>query len=92
MRKSTSYTSVPLDEFGETRNNKTRSGGFCNVTPTALCIFFCLLSMVLISFTAGLKVGQTWGEKYGGDVDEVGEGRADGLMNPQKFIGESKLE
>lgn len=46
--------------------------------------------MVLISFTAGLEIGQTWGERYGGgDLDVVNPERGGGLRDPREIIGAS---
>ncbi|KAG9239633.1 hypothetical protein BJ875DRAFT_85516 [Amylocarpus encephaloides] len=78
------YSSVPGDESHVGTKSKQRTRDFFSASPTTFCICLCLLALALISFVAGLNVGQVWSHRH----DSDGEERGDGLVDPQAFIGD----
>lgn len=81
------YTSIPDSENEKDSGSVYRPRKSFTTDPTSMCISICLIALVLIAFTTGMKVGQTW-ESY--HHDHVRD-RGDGLLDPQTFIGSSKF-
>jgi hypothetical protein len=83
---SQDYKSIPSDDGQKDVKSTRRSLDIFTISPTTMCISICFLSLTLVAFTVGMKVGQTWESHH----HEHERYRGDGLIEPQVFIGESK--
>ncbi|RDL37562.1 Uncharacterized protein BP5553_04995 [Venustampulla echinocandica] len=79
-----SYTAIPRDENDRDAHlrPRRRAEELFSWNGTSLCVFSCLFALALICFAAGVKIGQKW-DRWSAD-----RGRADGLLDPRRFIGE----